>query len=124
MVIFAKDINRVAKFYQTLLRLQTKGQEDGVVRLENGCLQLVIHKLSKPIAAKIKIEVPPKRRTDTALKPVFFVDDIAALRDPATRLGGELNPPDKEWKFDQHLACDGHDPEGNVFQLRAAIDDA
>jgi hypothetical protein len=29
-----------------------------------------------------------------------------------------LNPPDAEWLFEGSRVCDGHDPEGNVFQLR------
>jgi hypothetical protein len=32
--------------------------------------------------------------------------------------GGELNPPDKEFAARGFRACDGHDPEGNVLQLR------
>lgn len=38
------------------------------------------------------------------------------------RLGGELNPPDQEWQLGTTRICDGHDPEGNVFQVRAAAD--
>jgi len=46
------------------------------------------------------------------------VPSIAASRETAAKLGGELNPPEREWEFDQAKVCDGHDPEGNVFQLR------
>ena len=35
------------------------------------------------------------------------------------RLGGELNPPDREWQLGSERICDGVDPEGNVFQVRA-----
>ena len=34
-------------------------------------------------------------------------------------LGGELNANEKEWEFDKHRVCDGYDPEGNIFQIRA-----
>jgi hypothetical protein len=34
--------------------------------------------------------------------------------------GGEVNGPEKEWKFHGVTRCDGIDPEDNVFQLQEA----
>jgi hypothetical protein len=31
-----------------------------------------------------------------------------------------MNAADREWEFEGAKVCDGHDPEGNVFQLRQA----
>jgi hypothetical protein len=31
-----------------------------------------------------------------------------------------MNPVEREWRFEDAKVCDGHDPEGNVFQLRQA----
>ena len=118
--IFAKDIYKVADFYRVLLDLKIREKNTGVVRLEGGCLQLVVHDIPKSIAAKITIDTPPKRRSNTAMKPIFFVTSIESLRDLVARHGGELNPPSKVWEFDGHKACDGFDCEGNVFQLREA----
>lgn len=121
MVIYAKDIKRVAEFYQFLLDLEVKHADDEFIKLEANSLQLFIHKLPKPIAASITIETPPKRRSNTAIKPVFFVKEVQAKREPTVKYGGELNAPETEWQFDGYWVCDGYDPEGNIFQLRAAI---
>lgn len=122
MVIFAKDIHRVAEFYQSLLDLKLKHSDEEYVMLETSGLQLVIHKLPNPVAAAITIDNPPKRRSDTALKPIFFLADIDTARVLIEKYGGQLNSFDKEWEFDGHKTCDGHDPEGNVFQLRETTD--
>ncbi len=57
-------------------------------------------------------------REDTPLKLCLPVPSIAPGRALASSLGGQLNPPAKEWAARGFRACDGTDPEGNVFQLR------
>jgi hypothetical protein len=32
-----------------------------------------------------------------------------------------MNAVEREWEFEGAKVCDGHDPEGNVFQLRQAV---
>jgi len=46
------------------------------------------------------------------------VDSLAAARARVAMLGGRLDPADREWSARGFRACDGVDPEGNVFQLR------
>lgn len=87
MVIYAKNINHLADFYQSILGLEIKHADDEFIKLEANSLQLVILKLPKPIAASIIIETPPKRRSNTAIKPVFFVSDIESKREPVTKHG-------------------------------------
>lgn len=58
------------------------------------------------------------RRENAAIKPVFFVPSIAAVRAGADAFGGILNPSDNEWSFQGFKVCDGLDPEGNVIQFR------
>ena len=36
----------------------------------------------------------------------------------AERLGGRVKPVHDEWEARGFRACDGHDPEGNVIQVR------
>jgi hypothetical protein len=31
------------------------------------------------------------------------------------------NAVEREWEFEGAKVCDGHDPEGNVFQIRQAV---
>jgi hypothetical protein len=62
--------------------------------------------------------VPPVRRSEAAIKLVFFVPSILSARESAAAFGGSLNAADKQWSFNGFTVCDGLDPEGNVIQVR------
>lgn len=50
--------------------------------------------------------------------------DVVVTRVPGTNpgaLAGVVDPPERAWTFGGYLRCDGHDPEGNPFQLREAV---
>jgi predicted enzyme related to lactoylglutathione lyase len=117
-VLFVKDLPRVAKFYQELVPMTVALAESDLIILESGSFQLVVHPIPKRIAKSITITSPPARRGDVAIKLIFPVVSLAEARVKARALGGELNPPDKEFEARGFRACDGHDPEGNVVQLR------
>jgi hypothetical protein len=119
-VLFAKDPLRVAKFYEAVANLTPTPVARDIIVLESASLQLMVHPLPPRIARRITIAKPPQRRTDTAVKLVFAVASLAAARGAAPALGGELNPPERMFEARGFRACDGHDPEGNVFQLREA----
>ena len=118
-VIYAKDIARVSAFYQAVTTLDVTHAEKGHIELRAGGFQLIVVAMRADIADSIEITAPPERRTDTALKLVLPVTSIAAAREAAARFGGELDAPDREWSFQGHRVCDGHDPEGNVAQFSA-----
>ncbi len=120
-VVFAKDIVHVAKFYEEMFSIPVVHSERDHIVLESPQCQLVIHAIPKKIADSIKITVPPARRTETPIKLFFFVASIADARAKATVLGGELNPEKSEWEARGFRACDGHDPEGNVVQVRETL---
>ena len=117
-VVFAKDLQRVAKFYEELLGMPAVHSEHDHLVLESAHNELVIHAVPKAIADTIETTMPPERRTETPIKLLFFVASIAEARVKALALGGELNPPAREWEAPRFRACDGHEPEGNVLQLR------
>ena len=117
-VIFARNLSRVSEFYAGVLGLTVLHSETDHVVLGSPTFQLVIVSIPQDIASSIEIANPPVRRTRTPIKLVFFVPSIAASRGVAAKFGGELNPPEQEWHFRQSKVCDGHDPEGNVLQLR------
>lgn len=117
-VIFAKDLRRVAAFYEKLLGLTAVHSESDHIVLASAPVELVIHAIPTAIADSFTITVPPARRTETPIKLYFFVASIAEARARAPALGGELNPAQAEWDARGFRACDGHDPEGNVLQLR------
>jgi predicted enzyme related to lactoylglutathione lyase len=118
-VIYAKNYERLASFYGDVAGLDVRETDETSTILESESFQLVILKVPSHIAASIEISEPPTRREDTPIKLVFYVDSISNTRERIMALGGELDANEKEWEFDKHRVCDGHDPEGNIFQIRA-----
>jgi predicted enzyme related to lactoylglutathione lyase len=117
-VLYAKNLARLAAFYGQVARLSfvRSGLEHVVLECES--FQMSVIQIPKHFADSIELQEPPVRRENTAIKLVFFVESIADVRAVASDLGGGLNPVEREWIFDGNRVCDGHDPEGNVFQLR------
>ena len=116
--VFAKDVERVSRFYEAACSLVVSVREPGFHVLENGPLQLVVVSIPEHIAREIQVSLPPQRREDTALKLMFVVASIASAREAALERGGIIDPPEREWQFQAMRVCDGHDPEGNVIQVR------
>ena len=112
-VIFVDDIARVAAFYQVVAGLRAVHAGDGHVVLEGAGHQLTIHALPDGVAAR---RYPT--RDDSYIKLCLPVADIARARAAAASHGGEILPAEQEWTARGFRACDGRDPEGNVFQVR------
>jgi len=117
-VIYAKDLSRVTAFYREVAVLPVTHSEIDYAILESETFQRVVHAIPAGIAASIDVASPPMRREDAAVKLIFPVPSIDASRALAALHGGALNPPEREWQFRGRRICDGHDPEGNVIQLR------
>lgn len=120
VVIFAKDVPRVARFYQEVFGLVITHADGGNVVLESAAVQLVIHSIPAWIARDITVTTPPELREDCALKLFLPVARIADARAAAAGAGGAIGPPAREWSARGFRACDGHDPEGDVIQVREA----
>jgi predicted enzyme related to lactoylglutathione lyase len=118
-VVYAKDLGPLSRFYSELVGLPVVQREPDFVVLESPACQLVLVAMPAGMAQNTVIATPPVRRENTAIKPCFGVPDLAIARETAVQLGGGLNGPEREWTFRGHKVCDGHDPEGNVFQLRS-----
>lgn len=120
-VLYAKDMARVAAFYEQVCGLTAAGGDKTHVALQAAGSLLVVHAIARAYAKDIVITQPPQRREDTPIKPVFGVPSLAAARAYAAALGGVLDPVAREWTYTRQgsarTMCDGHDPEGNVFQL-------
>ncbi len=119
-VLYAKDLGRVVPFYASVTGIEVQAVEKAFAILGSGPSRLVVVRIPAKIADTIDIAMPPKPREETPLKLVFAVDDIAQARDRAAELGGAVNAIESEWEFEGARVCDGHDPEGNIFQLRQA----
>jgi DNA-binding MarR family transcriptional regulator len=117
-VLYAKNLAKLQAFYQGVLLLSVEHAEPDHAVLASPVARLTIIQIPESIATSIHIADPPQRRTETSIKLVFEVASIAAARVTALGLGGELDPPEREWTCRSVRLCDGHDPEGNVLQFR------
>ncbi len=111
-IIFVKDIQRMTAFYRDGLglRLQSETSSEDWVEFEAGGA-LALHAIPARIAKGIEIADPPRARGETPIKLVFQTADVDAVRDHLKAHGAVMSEP-RSWG-----ACDGVDPEGNVFQI-------
>jgi predicted enzyme related to lactoylglutathione lyase len=117
-VLFASDPKGVADFYRQLLSIDVVASHRDHVVLKAQHFELVIHAISDGSAESMDATKPAVRRSRTPIKLFFTVARIEESRAAAVSLGGMLDPAESEWTGDGFRACDGQDPEGNVFQLR------
>lgn len=120
VILFAADVPRMTEFYQTVAGMSFVSGDDRHSVLELEHLQLVVHAVGgkrKPVAgARGRVKI----RRDANVKISLPVGSIKSARERAAALGGRLHLADREWEARGFRACDGHDPEGNVFQVREA----
>jgi len=114
--IYAKNLERVAGFYETLLSMVRLHTGAELIVLESADMQLVVHAMPSDIAATVVIATPPKLRRQTAVKLFFTVASLNEARTVAARLGGQVFT--EEWQGSGFRVCNASDPEGNVFQVR------
>jgi catechol 2,3-dioxygenase-like lactoylglutathione lyase family enzyme len=117
-VVYAAELNRMVAFYEGVLGLVLEQAGDGFAMLGCGDTVVTLVQIPPHIAATFEIADPPERREDTPIKLSFVVPSIAAAREAAAALGGVVDGVDSEWDFGPVRVCDGHDPEGNVIQVR------
>jgi catechol 2,3-dioxygenase-like lactoylglutathione lyase family enzyme len=112
-MIFAKDLERMTRFYRDALGLNVVQQTltSDWVELDAGSMTLALHAIPDAIASTIEIDTPPRRRGNTPIKLVFEVADFEGARADLIAHGAIMDEP-RSWS-----ACDGMDPEGNVFQI-------
>lgn len=118
LVIYAKDKGRVSAFYRQTLDLIAIEEQSTHDLLRGPGIELVIHAIPREYASQISIANPPQVRSDTPLKPAFFVKSLEAVRLAAQRTGGSLDPAERSWHYNGAVNLDGCDPEGNVVQFR------
>jgi hypothetical protein len=121
-VIFAADVDRVARFYEVLLLMSPVHVESGLRVIASDRTELVIHQLTTPgdgASPASGAASPP--REDAAIKPFFVVPSLSAAREMAPLLGGYLFPREREISARRFRACNACDPEGNVVQFRELL---
>ena len=116
LFIYAKDLSRLAGFYESLLGMLRAHSAVDLVILRSPDIELTLHAIPAAIAATISITSPPERREEAALKFFFTVPSIAEVAAMAPSLGGEVLPG--QWQGPGFQVCNVVDPEGNIFQVR------
>lgn len=116
LFLYAKDLARLAGFYESLLGMARSHASDELVVLQTQDVQLIVHQLPSQVASRISITSPPTLREESALKFFFTVPGIADAGAKAAALGGGVL--DQVYEGRGFRACNAWDPEGNVFQVR------
>lgn len=122
VVLFVVDVPRVSAFYRELASMTLLHQDDSHVGLATHGLELVVHQLRGKPPVTTDTLGRPALREDSYWKLALPVASIAAARTTAAMLGGGLKSPEQEWEARGFRACDGYDPEGNVIQVREAVE--
>jgi len=116
LVIFSKDVGRLATFYEAILEVRPKAESSGDIRLVGEGEEVLIHTIPKAFSRHIEISSPPKAREGFPIKPVFNVDSLEEVLEVVQANGGVVT--DNRFTFDGLTRCDVLDPDGNVVQLR------
>jgi predicted enzyme related to lactoylglutathione lyase len=116
LFIYAKDTERISRFYEVIAGMARLHEAADLTVLESADIQLLVHRIPPGLAAGIQITSPPARREDTALKFFFTVPSLDAAREKAAELGGAVG--NENWAGPGFVVCNAVDPEGNVFQVR------
>lgn len=120
LFVYAHGFERLRDFYAAVLGLPVVHDTGELAVLRAPAMDLLVHRIPAHIAATFEIAVPPVLREAQALKFFFPVDDLAAAGARAAAHGG--GALSETWRGPGFVVCNAFDPEGNIFQLRAAAD--
>lgn len=120
LLIYAKNLASLSRFYEELLSLRILTADGERVVAGNDDVQLVFHAIPAQIAAQITISSPPEPRAEQALKPFFTVASLAVAEQQAPEFGGFLFGP--TWEGPGFVVRQACDPEGNIIQLRQSAE--
>lgn len=118
VVLFVADVHRMTDFYRAIAGMHCLHQDDEHTILETGGMQLVLHKIHGEPDLQSASGDNIMAREDVYLKLCLPVDSIHDARIKAASCGGQIKSQEHEWEARGFRACDGVDPEGNVFQVR------
>lgn len=106
------------EFYSKLLGAQPTNVEwaDTWAFFDLGGAGFALHAIPAEYARDIEISSPPQIREQNPLKVIFEVADVPQEKKRLEALG--ITMLQRPWQ-DPAEACEGVDPEGNVFQIAA-----
>lgn len=120
VLIYALNLDRMAQFYQAVLKAQVLHVDAEHQVLQSLDTQLIIHAIPteyRPLATEQSQPATP--RSEQAIKPFFTVQNLAVALEIVLQNGGQVlgmpyNAPNLKV---QNVA----DPEGNIIHLRERI---
>ncbi len=117
VILFVQDVEKLARFYGDVFGLPVVEKIEGEwAVLRAGSCELALHRVGEPW----RVEEGEDRQAVSNAKLVFRVrGDLARLRAALIAKGVAMQPIKSYLPLTGPL-CDGHDPEGNVFQLAQA----
>ena len=110
MVVYAKDIARVAAFYQRTLCLSTIEEEPGFVVVGDAQLEIAVVRMPEARARDTHVLVPPQVREGTAVKFSFLVDDFERVHREAVAAGGDTKRVTAAWSWRGQIHLDALRP--------------
>ena len=115
-ILFVKDFPRMRESYKDMLQVGPVNTEwvDVWARFDLGGADFALHAIPEEYARGIQISSPPQAREQNPVKLVFLVKDVSSERARLEAMGAAMLQ--RPWQGEND-ACDGVDPEGNVFQL-------
>ena len=117
-VLFVQNVKHLRDFYRSVFSMNVEADENRYVILTIPGFELVIHGIQNETPpADSQIE-PLVVREESSFKLCLPVLRLEEARVMAKTLGGFIKDQEHEWNFNGIVACDGHDPEGNVIQAR------
>ncbi|MBV8731046.1 MAG: VOC family protein [Acidobacteriia bacterium] len=118
-MLYVKDLNAMKQFYGDMLGLKPTNQDwtDVWATFDTGNTRLALHAIPAEIAKSIEIASPPAQREKSPVKLIFEVKYVESERARLESLGIQMVR--RPWQKIGE-ACDGIDPEGNIFQICSA----
>ena len=117
VMLYAKDLKKMTAFYRDVLGfgvVPSRYDPTEFVVLDAGSAQLCLHQIPEVIARTITITDPPEPRYKVPVKIMFVIEDVEGMRDRLIARGVQMGSLQN---FPPLIYCDGHDPEGNIFQI-------
>jgi catechol 2,3-dioxygenase-like lactoylglutathione lyase family enzyme len=111
VIYFCADMEKMTRFYSEVMGLRaverplTKPED--WMQLEGGTFTLCLHRSGKPGSA-----------SGNKNKLVFYVDDVVAARDYLKTHKVKMGVIHQ---YGESAFSDGHDPEGNKFQIAGPV---
>ncbi|MFP7723627.1 VOC family protein [Lysobacter sp. A3-1-A15] len=116
LFIYARDLARLARFYEKLLGLARLRTTDALVILSSPDLQLIIHAMPDHVAHETDVSLLPAIRDNVAFKFFYTVPSLSEAQAVAESHGGQVLA--EQWRGPGFIVRNAVDPEGNIFQLR------